>query len=95
MWSKSGCSNPTHLFEPTAKGRAWIGSGGFDPRLALVWTSNFWMGYNPTEEEQKQHYPWEICPGSPLTLTTYHWLGRGRADFTLTNFVLPAEMRMD
>jgi hypothetical protein len=48
------------------------------------------MGFTETDEERKQHLTWQICPGSPLTLTTYHWLGVGRTDLTLTNFTLPA-----
>jgi hypothetical protein len=95
MWSKGGCSDPAHLFEPSAMGDSWTGPSGFDSSLALVKSSNFWMGYQPTEEEQKQHLPWRICPGSPLTLTTYHSLGAGRMDLTLTNFVLPADIRME
>jgi len=90
MWSKSGCSNPAHLFEPTAKGSAWTGPQGFDTRLALVVASNFWMGYQPTDEEQREHLPWQICPGSPLTLTTYRSLGPTQTDLTLTNVTLPA-----
>jgi hypothetical protein len=92
MWSKSGCSNPAHLFEPTAKGRAWTGPAGFDTRLSVVVAQNFWMDYRPTDEEQRQHLPWQICPGSPLTLTTYRSLGSGQVDLTIPNFVLPANV---
>jgi len=87
-----GCSNPAHLFEPTAKGRAWTGPAGFDTRLSVVVAQNFWMDYRPTDEEQRQHLPWQICPGSPLTLTTYRSLGSGQVDLTIPNFVLPANV---
>jgi hypothetical protein len=89
LWSKSGCSDAAHLFEPTAKGNAWILPTGFDPRLALVWTGNYWMGFQETDEERKEHLHYQICPGSPLTLTTFRSLGLGQTDMTLTNFVLP------
>jgi len=55
-----------------------------------VVASNFWMGYQPTDEEQREHLPWQICPGSPLTLTTYRSLGPTQTELTLTNVTLPA-----
>jgi hypothetical protein len=91
MWAKSGCSDPSHLFEPTAKGSAWIGSPGFDTHLATVWTQNLFLSVQQTDEERRQNLPWQICPGSPLTLTTYHWFGAGEVELTLTNFVLPVD----
>jgi hypothetical protein len=90
MWSSSGCADPAHLYDPTAPGSAWIDSQGFDTRLSLVWSDRYWTGFKETEEQRKKHAVWQICPGSPLTLTTYHWLGVGQTELTLTNFVLPA-----
>jgi hypothetical protein len=94
MWSKVGCSDPNHLFEPTAKGSAWIGPSGFEP-LTAVWTSNLFMGPRLTDAEQRENLPWQICPGSPLTVATYHWAGVGRTDLTLPNFMLPPDIRME
>jgi hypothetical protein len=48
-----------------------------------------------TDAEQRENLPWQICPGSPLTVATYHWAGVGRTDLTLPNFMLPPDIRME
>ena len=36
---------------------------------------------------------WQVCPGSPLTLTEYQFVSRTRAEMTVPNFQLPAEIK--
>ncbi|HEV2645484.1 MAG TPA: hypothetical protein VGU46_03875 [Acidobacteriaceae bacterium] len=90
MWSSDGCSDPAHLYNPAAQGSAWIGGEEAPPALSAVWTNQYWTGFRENDELRKLHADWQICPGSPLTLTPYHWLGTGQTGLTLTNFTFPA-----
>ena len=64
-----------------------------NPNFALspVWAPHLWL-FNRDDEEYGRHQRWHICPGSPFTLTQYHFVDRTQTSLTIPNFTLPARV---
>jgi len=98
MWTKGTCSETP---EATSRAYAW-----FEPESAYAtYRTILWMDFRLTavrtwflwfrgfdEDYRPGGDSWQICPGSPMTVTQFRLVERTRAQMTLTNFVLPAKV---
>lgn len=86
-WTKGECTNATE------KGYSWFEPQAMDFSLTTV--RNEFMWFRNFDGEGRSGWdgnPWQICPGSPMTLTQFRMVDRTRADLTVANFVLPAKV---
>jgi hypothetical protein len=93
VWSKAPCSGSPASPAATKPGDGWYEPGGRNFGLTSVWVSRLFLSGAFDDVDNDYHSRWQVCPGSPLTVTQYHLVDRTQTSVTLTNFVLPAEVR--
>jgi len=91
-WSDAGCSAAPREAD-TLLGAAWTGSFDAEPAefgIVSVWNtelnfSNNWPNFNQGSPPR----PRQLCPGSPVTFTTYELAGHTQLPICIPNFRLP------
>jgi hypothetical protein len=88
-WSHDDCHVPSQE-RGDVNDEAWVGSlnrPAAELAIAPVWGD--WIGFT----NQKQGYRFDeiphICPGTPVTFTTYHAAGRTQVALDISGLVLP------
>ncbi|MGA1982114.1 MAG: hypothetical protein ABSG84_06550 [Acidobacteriaceae bacterium] len=93
LWSKAPCSGPPAASAATKPGDGWYEPEDRNFGLTSVWVSRLFLSGAFEDDGGDRYARWQVCPGSPLTVTQYHLVDRTQTSFTLTNFALPAEVR--
>jgi hypothetical protein len=87
LWRTGNCQRPGGSVADTQPESDWIHQGGVGLPFDSVRASIFLM--RPGEAHSGR---WQVCPGSPLTLTQYELANRTRAEMTVPNFQIPTEI---
>ena len=90
-WMDNPCSASQPGLETGVQGDAWIGSLESSPAdlaIAPVWSPSIVLS-NGTKMEGKPESRY-LCPGTPVTFTQYHQVGRTQYDFTIPDFRFPS-----
>ena len=86
MWTSAPCSASPASSDATSQVGGWHEPENPTFALTPVWIfRSFFYRDDPAHAH--------VCPGSPLTVTQYHLVDRTQTGVTLTNFVLPAEVK--
>jgi hypothetical protein len=91
-WMDSPCSSSQPGLDTGVQGDAWIGSLESSPAdfaIAPVWSPSIALS-NGTNMEGNKPESRYLCPGTPVTFTQYHQVGRTQYDFTIPDFRLPS-----
>jgi len=96
QWSDTGdkaaCSAVPEESDPLL-GTTWIGSFDTDPAefgITSVWEAPLNLSNGgPFFREGKQVWFRQLCPGTPVTFTSYELAGRSRLEMSIPNFRLP------
>lgn len=83
QWSKMPCIAQRDAISTVG---IWIEQRSAEPVIASVWDETLRF-YAADAERHGQ-----VCPGSPMKITQFRLADRTRTDFTLKNFVLPANV---
>jgi hypothetical protein len=103
VWTRGTCDTPEATATPeTSKAYSWFEPNSayaayrtplwMDFRLTAVRTTFLWFRNLEGDDRSDREVRWQICPGSPMTVTQFGLVDRTRADLTVTNFVLPAKV---
>ncbi len=90
LWSYDDCRTTALEKRRDIKGAAWVGSLEKIPAeagISPVWSQpiNFSNRMPNYPAKEPQH----ICPGTPVTFTTYTFGGRSQVSLDIGNFILP------
>jgi hypothetical protein len=95
-WTSAPCSGSQPPPESIEPADAWMGSiDAGDTDFELSGISNFQVSFTtkgPGDFENIRSNRLHFCPGTPLTITQYHWVDRSQTELTIPGFQLPANL---
>ena len=93
QWTEGECASPQPGASSAIPGTGWIGSLSTDPAefgITSVWSYSLYLSNaSPDYHQGESPVPRQLCPGSPVTFTTYGDIRRSQVGLEIPNFRLP------